>query len=97
MLKMLALLSLFLASPLAAATTAKFTLTNTAWTDLGAGPLLLSFKGSGVFAVADTTPTLSLGEGFTMISGDSFYINSTSHVWGSAKGAPGVTAYVSAY
>jgi hypothetical protein len=86
-----------LAAPALAVTTAKFTLTNAAWTDLGAGPLLLTFKGSGVFAVGDATPSIPKSEGFTMISGDSFYINSTSHVWGMAQGAPSVTAYVSAY
>ena len=98
MIRTLALLSLLLVSPLmAATTTTRFALTNTAWTDLGAGPMLLSFKGSGVFAVADTTPAIPLGEGFTMISGDSFYISSTSHVWGMAQGSAGVNAYVAAY
>ena len=86
-----------LAAPALAVATAKFTLTNTAWTDLGAGPLLLNFKGSGVFAVADTTPSIPLSEGFTMLSGESFYVSTTSHVWGMAQGNPSVTAYVAAY
>ena len=91
-------LFLLLASPLMAATaTVKFTLSNTAWTDFGAGPLLLSFKGAGVYAVGDVAPTIPTTEGFTMISGDSFYVSSTSHVWGMAKDNKGVTAYVAAY
>jgi hypothetical protein len=90
-------LFLSLTAPSLAVTTAKFTLVNTAWTDLGPGPMLLSFKGSGVFAIADTAPAIPLGEGFTMISGDSFYVSSTSHVWATTQGAAGVVAYVAAY
>ena len=48
-----ALASLLMISPAFAVSTAKFTLTSAAWTDLGAGPLLLSFAGSGVFAIGD--------------------------------------------
>jgi hypothetical protein len=96
-------LLLLLVSPLslpkgeAATATVKFTLDNTHWVDLGAGPMLLTFRGTGVYAVGDVTPAIPTTEGFTMISGDSFYVSSTSHVWGMAKGSAGVTAYVAAY
>lgn len=96
-MKKLLLISAFLLAsilPLGAVTTAKFALTNAAWTDLGAGPLLLSFRGSsGVYAISDATPSLT-SEGFTMIAGDSAPIKTTSHVWATSKDALGVTAYV---
>jgi hypothetical protein len=76
-----------------AATTTKFTVTNAAWTDLGAGPMLLSFRGTGVYAVSDTTPSL-VQEGFGVAMGDSVAINTTSHVWAMAKDAANVDAYV---
>jgi hypothetical protein len=99
-MKRLLLASLMLLSLTAlvfAVSTVKFTLSNTSWTDFGAGPMLLTFRGTGVYAVSDVTPAIPTTEGFTMISGDSFYVSSTSHVWGMAQGTAGVTAYVAAY
>jgi hypothetical protein len=81
------------APALGAVATAKYTLTNSGWTDLGAGPLLLAFRGTGVFAIGDTTPTL-VGEGFGVRPGRSKPLKTTSHVWATAKGAFGVDAYV---
>jgi hypothetical protein len=80
------------ATPAFAVATTKYTLTNSGWTDLGAGPMLLSFQGSGVFAVGDTTPTL-VNEGFGIRAGRSFPVKTTSHVWARATGAFGVNAY----
>jgi hypothetical protein len=99
MKKLFLISALLLASitPLFAVTTAKFAVTNAAWTDLGAGPMLVSFRGDGAFAVGDITPTIPVGEGFSILSGDSFKVDSTSHVWATSKTNSGVTAYVSAY
>lgn len=80
-----------------AVVTTKFVLNNTSWTDLGAGPMLLGFSGGGVYAIGDTTPTIPKSEGFTIPSGESFKVDTTSHVWGMAKDVFGVNAYVSAY
>ena len=81
-----------LASPLLAATaTTKFVLTSAAWTDLGAGPLLLSFKGDGVYAVSDTVPSLT--GGFTRARGGSIPIDTASHVWAMAASANGAAVY----
>ena len=93
----LALVLALTVAPALAVATAKFALTNTSWTDLGAGPMLLTFKGNGVYAVSDATPTIPLTEGFTMITGESFHIATTSHVWAMATSNLGVTAYVAAY
>jgi hypothetical protein len=91
-------LALVLVSPLAeAVATAKYALTNTGWQDLGVGPMLLSFRGNGVFAVGDVTPVIPVGEGFSVLSGASYRVETASHVWGSATGSAGVTVYVSAY
>ena len=100
MKKLLLISALLLVSiaPLEAVTTAKFSVSNAAWTDLGAGPMLLSFRGSsGVFVVADTTPAIPIGEGFTIMAGDSMRVESTSHVWAASKDNLGVVAYVSAF
>lgn len=80
------------APALGAVATTKYSLTNSGWTDLGAGPLLLAFRGTGVFAVGDTTPSLG-GEGFGVRTGRSFPLKTTSHVWARAPGAFGVDAY----
>jgi hypothetical protein len=80
-----------------ATTTTKFSLTNSGWTDLGAGPLLLGFTGAGVFAIGDVTPVIPISEGFTVVRGEAFRVETSSHVWAMASGASGVTAYVSAY
>jgi hypothetical protein len=90
-------LVLSLTSAMAAVVTTKFVLNNTSWTDLGAGPMLLGFSGGGVYAVGDTTPTIPKSEGFSIPSGESFYISSTSHVWGMSRDVFNVNAYVSAY
>ena len=100
-MKKLALLALLLVLPVpaGAVTTVKTPVLSTAWTDLGAGPLLLSFTGVAYFAVSDTNPApgVPIGEGFQILSGSSFHIDSASHVWVSAPGPVGVNAYVSAY
>jgi hypothetical protein len=80
-----------------AVVTTKFVLNNTTWTDLGAGPMLLGFTGGAVYAIGDTTPTIPKSEGFTIPSGESFKVDTTSHVWGMARDAFSVNAYVSAY
>jgi hypothetical protein len=81
-------------SAAAATTTAKYALSNAGWTDLGPGPMLLSFNGpTGVFAISDATPTLK-AEGFGKALGGSIKIPTPSHVWGAATGNFGVTAYV---
>jgi hypothetical protein len=72
-------------SPLAAATTTKFVVTQ-AWMDLGAGPMLLSFTGvGGVYAIGDTTPGVNAG--FAIRKGDSVALTTTSHVWARATAA----------
>jgi hypothetical protein len=81
-------------SPLSAAVvTNKFTLANTAWTDLGPGPMLLSFRGQGVYAIGDVAPAL-LGGGFTRARGGSIPVNTTSHVWAMSASAANVDVYV---
>lgn len=92
-----ALFALSLTAAAMAASTTKFVLTNSAWTDLGAGPMLLGFTGGGVYAIGDTTPAIPKSEGFSIPSGESFYISSTSHVWGMSRDMFNVNAYVSAY
>jgi hypothetical protein len=75
-------------------TTAKYALSNAGWTDLGPGPMLLSFNGpTGVFAISDATPTLK-AEGFGKARGGSIRVVTPSHVWATATGNYGVTAYV---
>jgi hypothetical protein len=81
------------APALGAVATTKYALTNSGWTDLGAGPLLLGFNGTGVFAIGDTTPTL-VDEGFGIRAARSFPVKTTSHVW--ARATPGAFS-VSAY
>ena len=76
-----------------AVATAKFSLTNAGWTDLGAGPMLLTFRGVGVYAVGDAAPAW-LAEGFSRSRGGAIRLTTTSHVWASASGAAGVDAYV---
>jgi hypothetical protein len=88
------LVALAIIAPALAVVTTRFALTNTAWTDLGTGPMLLTFNGLGVFAISDTSPSIPLTEGFTIISGESFDISTTSHVWGMAKSSSGINAYV---
>ena len=92
-----AFFALSLTAVLAATVTTKFVLNNTSWTDLGAGPMLLGFTGGAVYAIGDTTPTIPKSEGFTIPSGESFKVDTTSHVWGMARDAFSVNAYVSAY
>ena len=89
--------SAFALSPAFAATTGKIALTGSAWTDLGAGPMLLGVTGGAVYAIGDTTPAIPKSEGFSIPSGESFYISSTSHVWGMSRDVFNVNAYVSAY
>ena len=100
-MKKLALLVLLLlaSTPAWAVTTTKATLTNAGWTDLGVGPMLISFRGAAGFAVADTTPAAAvpIGEGFQILNGSSFRVETTSHVWGSASGNSSVTVYTSQY
>ena len=80
------------APALGAVATTKYTLTNSGWTDLGVGPLLLAFRGVGVFVVGDATPSLN-AEGFGIRAGRSFPLKTTSHVWARAPGAFSVDAY----
>jgi hypothetical protein len=80
-------------SPLAAAVvTTKYLVANSAWTDLGAGPMLLSFRGDGVYAIGDTTPSLA-DEGLHIRVGDSLPLSTTSHVWVRATSANSVSVY----
>jgi hypothetical protein len=80
----------------AAVTTVKYPVSG-AWVDLGAGPLRLGFTGDGVYAIADTTPAIPKSEGFSIPSGKSARVETTSHVWAMSKSNFGVNAYVSAY
>jgi hypothetical protein len=74
--------------------TTKFLLNPTTWTDLGAGPLLVSFTGSAVYAVSDTTPTL-VSEGLQIPSGTSLILgNTASHVWAISIGPGAANAFV---
>jgi len=50
-----------------------------------------------VFAIGDVTPVIPISEGFTVVRGEAFRVETSSHVWAMASGASGVTAYVSAY
>ena len=77
----------------AAVVTTRTPVTNAAWLDLGAGPMMLSFKGTGAYAIADTTPTIPASEGFSIAAGDTAKIKSTSHVWVMATSAAEVTAF----
>lgn len=93
----LSIILLFLAgiARLEAATSTTTILLNTStWTDLGAGPMLLSGNGSMVYAVADTAPTLTGGVGFPVPSGTAVTVNTTSHVWGLATNPYNVKAIV---
>ena len=89
--------ALAVSSAFAATTTGEIALTNTAWTDLGAGPLTLTLVGDGVYAISDTTPALPFGEGFTIRSGKSVLVDTPSHVWASARGGANVSAYASPF
>ena len=89
--------ALAVSSAFAATTTGEIALTNTAWTDLGAGPLTLTLVGDGVYAISDTTPALPFGEGFTIRSGKSVLVDTPSHVWASARGGASVSAYASPF
>jgi hypothetical protein len=75
----------------AATSTTAITLNNSTWTDLGAGPILLSFNGSAVFAVSDTAPTLTGGIGFPIPPSAAVTVNTASHVWGLATNSYGQT------
>ena len=82
-----------LVSPLSAAVgTTKYALTNAAWTDLGVGPMFLSFTGSGVYSIGATSPSLT-DEGFSIRRGGSIHLTTTSHVWVRATDASSVSAY----
>ena len=82
----------FVAPPAqAVVATTKYTLTASAWTDLGVGPVLVSTTGRVVFAVADTTPSL-VSEGFAILPGASFTFNTASHVW--ARSVDGISPFV---
>jgi hypothetical protein len=83
-----------------AATTSKFALTNTAWTSLGAGPLVLTFQGEGVYAVSDTIPVGSsppLAEGLKIPSGTTITVNTASNVWAMATTPATTNVYAAPY
>jgi hypothetical protein len=82
----------FMAPPAqAVVATTKVTLTTSAWTDLGVGPILVSSAGRVVYAVSDTTPAL-VAEGFPIPAGDARTINTASHVW--ARSLDGISAFI---
>jgi hypothetical protein len=95
MMRWLALLALLLFPSLAHAqtVTTKFSLNNTAWTDLGPGPLMLGITGVGVYAIGDAAPTITR-EGLNIVSGEAGPVFSASHVWAMMKDAPSGIAFV---
>jgi hypothetical protein len=93
---LLACLACLAPTPAEAATTSKVTVTNTAWTSLGAGPLVLTFRGDGVYAVSDTIPVGSsppLAEGLKVPAGTSVVVNTASNVWAMSSSPLGVDVY----
>jgi hypothetical protein len=95
MTRWLALLAFLLFPSLAHAqtVTTKFSLNNTAWTDLGPGPLMLGINGIGVYAIGDAAPTVTR-EGLNIVSGEAGPVFSASHVWAMMKDAPSGIAFV---
>jgi hypothetical protein len=84
---LLTLAALFASTGAGAVATTKITLSATAWSDLGVGPLMLGYGGHGnvVYAIGDVAPTIPLKEGFVFpTTGGSRCINTASHVWAMA-------------
>ena len=76
--------------------TLKVTLNSTTWTDLGTGPLLLNSGGTSVvYAIGDVTPTLTAGQGFTLVTNVNQTVNTNSHVWAMAATTYPAYVYVS--
>ena len=74
------LLTLLAVSAAAAAVaTVKTALSATAWTDLGAGPAIVSASGAVVYVINDVTPVTPLAQGHNL--GASQCLNTTSHIW----------------
>jgi hypothetical protein len=95
MRRWLTIMLMLIVVPATAATTTKFALSASTWTDLGAGPMIISATGQAVFAIGDTTPALPANEGGLIPAGDSLSLNTASHVWAMPKVAGvGATVYV---
>ena len=92
-----ALLALLVASSVAAAVaTVKTALSATAWTDLGAGPALVTASGTVVFVIDDVTPVTPLSQGHVFApSGVAMCLNTTSHVWAMSTNAFPAYVFVS--
>ena len=92
-----ALLALLVASSVAAAiATVKTTLNASTWTDLGAGPALVTASGSVVFTINDVTPVTPISQGHVFpANGTAMCLNTTSHVWAMASNAFPAYVFVS--
>ena len=92
-----ALLALLVASSVAAAVaTVKTTLSATAWTDLGAGPALVTANGAVVFTINDVTPVTPLAQGHVFpANGTAMCLNTTSHIWAMSANTFPAYAFVS--
>jgi hypothetical protein len=96
----LACLACLAASPASAITTSKVTVNNSAWTSLGTGPLIVTFRGDGVYAVSDTTPVGSsppLAEGLKVPAGTTVVVSTNSTVWAMSTSPLGVDVYTAPY
>jgi len=84
------------ATTFAAVATQQIALVNSAWTDLGAGPMKLSAVGGPiVYVIADTAPGSLTAPGYALSSSmGPVDVNSASHVWALAQPGYGSTALV---
>ena len=90
------LASLLAVSAAAAVATLKTTLNSSTWTDLGAGPALVTASGSVVFTINDVTPVTPISQGHIFPSnGTAMCLNTTSHVWAMAANAFPAYVFVS--
>ena len=92
----LALAVFGVAPSLAATATTTVALSQTAYTDLGAGPMLLGANGGAViYQVADSQPATPTA-GLLQQSGDPpVFVQTSSHVWAIASGPNNINAIVS--
>lgn len=78
-----AILMVSLSSQAFAVSTTVTALSNSVWTDLGAGPMQLGATGSVVYVISDAAPSNTVGIGLYVPNEGTFPIQTTSHVWAS--------------
>lgn len=85
-----ALAALMAVSAAEAASTVKVALSPQVYTDLGAGPMILSADGgSVVYQISDTSPVLGTSGQIEKYGDPPIQLSATSHIWGLAGGSRG--------